>query len=40
MTIKAVDRWLPIDESAEYIEIKRDTVHKWIDRKHIPAHEV
>ena len=36
----ADDRWLSLDEIAEYLGIKRDTVYKWIDRKRLPAHKV
>jgi excisionase family DNA binding protein len=34
------DRWLSVDEIASYLGIKRDTVCKWIERKHMPAHNV
>ena len=34
------DRWLSVDENAEYLGVKRDTVYKWIDRKKMPAHKV
>jgi len=34
------DRWLSVDEIAEYLGVKRDTVYKWIDRKGMPAHRV
>jgi len=34
------DRWLSVDEIAEYLGIKRDTVYKWIERKKMPAHKV
>ncbi len=34
------NRWLSVDEIAEYLGIKRDTVYKWIDRKNMPAHKV
>lgn len=36
----AEDRWLSVDEIAGYLGVKRDTVYKWIDRKHTPAHKV
>ena len=35
-----VDRWLSVEEIANYLGIKRDTVYKWIDRKKMPAHKV
>ncbi|NLS92517.1 MAG: helix-turn-helix domain-containing protein [Planctomycetaceae bacterium] len=34
------DRWLSVDEVAEYLGINRDTVYKWIHRKGMPAHRV
>jgi len=34
------DRWLSVDEIAAYLEIKRDTVYKWIADKQMPAHRV
>ena len=34
------DRWLSIEEIAEYLGIKRDTIYKWIVRKSMPAHKV
>ena len=33
------DRWLSVDEIAEYLGIKKDTVYKWIKRKKMPAHK-
>lgn len=34
------NRWLSVDEIAEYLGIRRDTVYKWIERKDMPAHKV
>lgn len=34
------DRWLSVDEIAEYLGIKRDTAYKWISGKQMPAHKV
>ena len=34
------NRWLSVDEIAEYLGIRRDTVYKWIVRKGMPAHKV
>ncbi len=34
------DRWLSVDEIANYLGVKRDTVYKWIERKHMPGHKV
>lgn len=34
------DRWLSVDEVANYLGVKRDTVYKWIERKGLPAHKL
>jgi len=40
MTSVTDERWLSLDEIANYLGIKRDTVYKWIDRRKMPAHKV
>ncbi|OQY35301.1 MAG: hypothetical protein B6241_02070 [Spirochaetaceae bacterium 4572_59] len=32
------DRWLSVDEIAEYLGVKRDTIYKWIADRGMPAH--
>lgn len=34
------DRWLSVEEIADYLGIKRDTVYKWIARRALPSHKV
>lgn len=34
------DRWISVDEVAEYLGITRDTVYKWIARKRMPGHKI
>ncbi len=34
------DRWYSVEEIAEYLGVKRDTLYKWIIRKKMPAHKV
>jgi excisionase family DNA binding protein len=34
------DRWLSVEEIAEYLGVSRDTVYKWIAKKDMPAHKV
>ncbi len=34
------DRWLSVDEIAEYLGIQRETVYTWISKKKMPAHKV
>ena len=40
MNDTTTERWLSVEEIAEYLGIKKDTVYKWIDRKQMPAHKV
>jgi excisionase family DNA binding protein len=34
------DRWLSVDEIADYLGIKRDTVYKWISERQMPGHKI
>ena len=34
------NRWLSVDQIADYLGVKRDTIYKWIERKSMPAHKV
>ena len=34
------DRWVSVDEIAEHLGVKKDTVYKWVARKKMPAHKV
>ena len=34
------ERWLSVDEIAEHLGIKKDTVYKWVRRKRMPFHRV
>ncbi len=34
------DKWHSVDEMAEYLGIKRDTIYKWIADKGMPAHRM
>lgn len=34
------DRWLNVDEIAEYLGVSRDTVYAWIAGREMPAHRV
>jgi excisionase family DNA binding protein len=35
-----LDRWLSVEEIAEYLGISKDTVYAWITKKNMPAHRV
>ncbi len=34
------DRWLSVEEIAEYLGVSRDTVYAWIAKKDMPAYKV
>jgi excisionase family DNA binding protein len=33
------DRWLSVDEIAEYLGISKDTVYTWVTDKKMPGHK-
>ncbi len=34
------DRWLSVDEIAEHLGVKRDTVYKLISERQMPGHKI
>ena len=34
------DRWVNLEEIAEYLAVNKDTVRNWIRKNAIPAHRV
>lgn len=34
------DRWLSVDEIAEYLGVSKDTVYTWVTSKGMPGHRV
>jgi excisionase family DNA binding protein len=34
------DRWLSVDEIAEYLGVSKDTVYAWLSKKQMPGHRV
>jgi len=34
------DRWLSVEEISVYLDVTKDTVHKWLSEKNLPAHKV
>lgn len=34
------EQWASVEEIAQHLKVKPDTVYKWIERKDIPAHKV
>ena len=34
------DRWFSVDEIADHLGIKRDTVYKWISERQMPGYKI
>ena len=34
------DRWLSVDEVADYLGVAKDTVYNWVTNKGMPGHKV
>lgn len=34
------DRWLSVDEIAEYLGVAKDTIYTWVTSKRMPGHKV
>jgi excisionase family DNA binding protein len=34
------DRWLSVDEIADYLGVSKDTVYEWVGSKDMPGHKV
>ena len=34
------DLWYSVDEIANYLGIKKETLYKWLTEKDVPAHKV
>lgn len=34
------DRWLSVEEIAEYLGVSKDTVYAWISKRCMPAHRI
>ena len=34
------EKWLTVEEICTYLQVGKDTIYKWIDRRDMPAHRV
>ncbi len=34
------DKWIGLEEAAEYMDVTKDTVRNWIKKTDIPAHKI
>ncbi len=40
MNLEVADRWLSVQEIAQYLGISKETVYRWLEKGKIPAHRV
>ena len=40
MNLEVMDRWLSVQEIAQYLGISKETVYRWLEKDKIPAHRV
>jgi excisionase family DNA binding protein len=40
MVIKMTERWLSVEEIADYLGVSKDTIYAWRDKKGLPAHRI
>lgn len=36
----ATEKWLSVEEIAEYLGVSKETIYRWLDRGTIPAHRI
>lgn len=34
------EQWVSVEQVAQHLNVKPDTVYKWLERRNIPAHKV
>lgn len=34
------ERWVNVDDVAAHLNVTRDTVYRWLEKKRLPAHRV
>ena len=40
MEINTMERWASLEEAANYLGVKKDTIRNWIKKTDIPAHKI
>ena len=40
MNERIEDKWIGLEEAAEYMDVTKDTVRNWIKKTDIPAHKI
>ena len=37
---KFLEKWIGVEEAADYLGVTKDTIRKWIKKTDIPAHKI
>ena len=40
VSANSTEQWVSVDQIAQHLNVKPDTVYKWLERKDMPAHKV
>ena len=40
MVTKMTERWLSVEEIADYLGVSKDTIYAWRGKKGLPAHRI
>lgn len=40
MSERIEDKWIGLEEAADYMDVTKDTVRNWIKKTDIPAHKI
>lgn len=40
MNLEVTDRWLSVQEIAQYLGISKETIYRWVESGKIPAHKI
>lgn len=36
----ATEPWVSVDEVAKHLDVVKDSVYRWIEGRHLPAHKI
>lgn len=38
--MESLERWLSVEEIADYLGVSKETAYRWLDKGHIPCHRI
>lgn len=33
-------RWLTVEQISDHLQVSKETIYRWLDKGHIPAHKI